>query len=638
MVLRRSFALSILVLAWVCALGVLAGGASAEADHSGGSAGTLESDPIADPWLSEEGPPVPAPADESAPEERVVAAWRQAPDAAYARAAALRRVRLEYGIGDLLAPARVILESATEDDPDIYTGFARDLAPGVPMIQFEHVGALIRSGDTGSAIRSLRDALGSLARSLPAQLWMIENVSLLLLFVVLGASLGFILLAALQVFPHAAHDLGDLIAGSRAPVFARHAALAALLLLPFAMGEGVVGLALALFALAFAYGKASQRKVLVMAAILLVIGLHPLAQLVSIVTTIVDEDPIAKSVMAVVDRTESRADVERLESAYAEDLVAAHALAYRARRYGLEALSRNRLEALRERVPTDGVVLAGLANIAMRRGETEAAIGLYERAAAQIDSPILLFDLSQAYAHAFRMEEAEATLSRAQRMDADVVAALSGLGDADLVADLPFPSTLLRDRFRFVAMSDHPSFDLAEAFAPGRLGERWFVSASAFALVALFCLLFANRFDHSSRCIRCGDRICTRCQETVWSEELCDDCHHLFQYPDATDPSLRMARLQALSRREVRVNRILAAGAVLVPGMAGLVARRPDFAMSGLLLFGWILAWVIWPMGVFEDPLLMGDAALLGFAIPGVLSVVAYVGIVVTSLAIRKNS
>jgi hypothetical protein len=98
-----------------------------------------------------------------------------------------------------------------------------------------------------------------------------------------------------------------------------------------------------------------------------------------------------------------------------------------------------------------------------------------------------------------------------------------------------------------------------------------------------------------------------------------------------------MARLQALSKREVRIDRIKLAGALLIPGVAGLSARRPDFAMFGLLLFGWIAAWVSWPAGVFEDPLLMGNAAVLCLAVPGVLSVIAYGGVVLASLVARKK-
>jgi tetratricopeptide (TPR) repeat protein len=592
-------------------------------------------DPTNDPWLSEQGPAVPKPAEMA--REQVIAAWDEAPEAAYARAAALRRVRLELGIGDLLAPARVIQSSATEEDPDIYTAFARDLAPGVPSVWIAHAFALVSIGDIGAATKAMGSAVGSVVHNLSAQIWLLENLTFLLLVVVLAASLGFISLAAVQVFPDAAHDFGDLLGGRRTPAFARCAALAALILVPLSLGEGVIGLALALFVVAFAYGKTRQRSMLVIAAVMLIIGLHPLAQVVSIATTLVDQDPVARSVMAVVAGTETRADVELLEAIVEDDVAAGHALAYRSRRYGLEELSRTQLDALGVQDPSDGYVLAARGNIEMRRGETEAAIGFYERAAAQLSSAILYFDLSQAYAKAFRMEEYEATLVLAQRMDAEVVAALSSLGDADLVADLPFPVGLLHDRFIALGMSQDAQFDLATALAPGRLGERWFLTASAFLLAVLFCLLFANRFDHASTCERCGHRICTRCEETVWSEDICEDCHHLFQYPAATDPSLRMARLQALSRREVRIDRILLAAAMLIPGVAGLAARRPDFAMFGLLLFGWIAVWIAWPAGVFEDPFLMGNAAVVCLAIPGVLSVIGYGGIIFASLVVRKN-
>ncbi len=616
-----------------CLLSLLGGPALGEGVVD--SAPVSVADPTDDPWLSEQGPAVARPAEVA--REQVIAAWSEAPEAAYARAAALRRVRLELGVGDLLVPARVILNSATEENPEIYTGFARDLAPGVPSIQIEHARALIGSGDIGAATKAMGAGLRSVALNLSAQLWVVENLAFFLLVVVLVASLGLISLAALGVFPHAAHDLGDLLAGRRMPAFARTAALAALLWVPLLLGEGVIGLMLALFIVAFAYGKARTRNVLVMAAALLVIGLHPLAQFVSIATTLVDQDPVADSVMAVIRGTETQADVERLEAVDDGDLAAAHALAYRARRYGLEELSQMRLEALGERYPTDGYVLAARGNIEMRRGDAEAAIGFYERAAAQLDSAVLLFDLSQAYASGFRMEEYEATLVRAQGLDGDVVADLSSFGDPDLVADLPFPTSLLRDRFISLAMTESPHFDLAAALAPGRLGGHWFLTASAFALAALFCLLFANRFDHASQCGRCGHRICTRCEETVWSEEICEDCHHLFMYPAETDPSLRMARLQALSKREVRIDRMVLAASLLIPGVAGLAARRPDFAMFGLLLFGWIAAWIAWPAGVFEDPLLMGFAAVLCMAVPGVLSVIGYGGIVLASLVVRNK-
>jgi hypothetical protein len=98
-----------------------------------------------------------------------------------------------------------------------------------------------------------------------------------------------------------------------------------------------------------------------------------------------------------------------------------------------------------------------------------------------------------------------------------------------------------------------------------------------------------------------------------------------------------MARLQALSVREARLDRVVLAASLIVPGVAGFAARRPDFAMFGLLLFGWALGWLCWPAGVFVDPMMMGSAALICFAIPGLLSLVAYVAVVVGSLVARKH-
>ncbi|MEZ4291904.1 MAG: hypothetical protein R3E53_15755 [Myxococcota bacterium] len=163
------------------------------------------------------------------------------------------------------------------------------------------------------------------------------------------------------------------------------------------------------------------------------------------------------------------------------------------------------------------------------------------------------------------------------------------------------------------------------------------MTAGAFALAALLCLLFADRYDHSSLCVRCGHRICTRCEDTVWNEEICDDCHHLFDAPAGTDPTLRRARLEKLSRRAKRIDRGVLGLSLLVPGVAGFAARRPDFALFGLLLFGWIAAWIAWPTGVFEDPILMGPVAALCIGVPGVLAVAAYLALVAASLMARRS-
>ena len=99
-----------------------------------------------------------------------------------------------------------------------------------------------------------------------------------------------------------------------------------------------------------------------------------------------------------------------------------------------------------------------------------------------------------------------------------------------------------------------------------------------------------------------------------------------------------MARLQTLSEREVRLDRIWLAASLLIPGAAGFASKRPDLAMFGLLLFAWTSLWVVWPRGIFADPLLLGGAVWLCLGIPGLLSMLAYFGVVAVSLIERNNS
>ncbi|HPG28285.1 MAG TPA: hypothetical protein PLW10_21815, partial [Myxococcota bacterium] len=238
------------------------GGVVAEPAPPAAQADLVAVDPAGDPWLREQGPPVPEP--DETPREQVVVAWSEAGQALHARGNALRRVRLERGLGDLTAPAYAVLAAATEEDPHLYSGLARELAPGVPALQMAHARALWETGDTGRAVGVAGDLLWSLAVGLDPQLWLLENLTTLLLVIAVGAALAFIGLSSAQAIPHAAHDLGDLLS-TRSPVYARYAALAALLLLPLALGEGIVGLTLSLFTVGFAYGRGAQRKMLAMA-------------------------------------------------------------------------------------------------------------------------------------------------------------------------------------------------------------------------------------------------------------------------------------------------------------------------------------------------------------------------------------
>lgn len=598
---------------------------------------------LVDPFLTEAGPGLLAPPLEPAAGiappasvDRVVAAWRAAAPTPQARIQALRRLRLEYGLGDLRAPAEALRRSAVGEDEKVAAALALELAPAMPALQWERARELWRGGEHGSALKHVVTLAAAMARELESQLWLIGNGLSFAVVVLLVAATALIAMLAIKAAPDAAHDLADLLS-NRMPAFARAALLAVVVMAPLFVGEGLAGLVVVCFAIAFLYGAALERSALVMAAVLWVVALNPLARWAEVAAHALEEDPIARSALAISRGSGSRADVDRLEAAFDREDLAAHALALRARRFGEEADAKARLDALLARSPKDPHALANLGNLDMRAGQTESAIGRYERAAALLDSPSLLFDLSQAYASVLRMTEYETTIARAQAIGDREVAALSSLSDPRLVADLGFPVESVRDRLRARALAATGPADLSVALAPGRLGRDRFSLAGAFVLVAFGALLLGRRFDRSSPCKRCGHRICTRCAETVWSQDLCESCHHLFENVESTDAKLRMNRLQALSKREARVQFLTNLGALLIPGVAGLAARRADRALVSLLLVAFGVAVLRWPSGLIADAMWLGPVAPLLLGLLASLAFAGHAAIVLGSFVARRN-
>ena len=135
------------VLPLVLGLGLIATAAGSEpvAPVAAADTAATAADPAADPWLAEEGPPVAAPA--RMPTEKVIESWQGAPATPRARAAAVRPVRLEQGLGDLLAPAITLLRDPSDEEPETKAALARELAPGVPAVQMANVRALWNAGD-----------------------------------------------------------------------------------------------------------------------------------------------------------------------------------------------------------------------------------------------------------------------------------------------------------------------------------------------------------------------------------------------------------------------------------------------------------------------------------------------------------
>ena len=122
-------------------------------------------------------------------------------------------------------------------------------------------GALwLRGGDAMAALRSVIAAFDASGRHLEASLWFM-GCGLFVLAVALVCGGRSPSCRGRRALPHAAHDLGHLLPRPL-PELRVLVRLAALLLLPLALGEGALGFVLAALAVAGIYGGRAQRAAL----------------------------------------------------------------------------------------------------------------------------------------------------------------------------------------------------------------------------------------------------------------------------------------------------------------------------------------------------------------------------------------
>jgi tetratricopeptide (TPR) repeat protein len=556
-----------------------------------------------------------------------------------ARGTKTREPALALGVDNLDVAARALLIPERTSNVLSDAKLAAGLAPDLPVARVALARAFWSEGEYVPAAREALEGMLAIPRNLEATFWLAGSLFTILAVVLAAASVFFMVILGISVSGRAAHDLGDLLS-EQLPDFARAALLGSFLLLPLMLGEGLAGLALVCFVLAFVYGGTRYRMALVLAAALLIIGLFPLARMAGRVLDAMESDPLASAALAVTAGEETADQVALLEAAEGEEILAEYVLAVRARRGGRIEEARARYEALLEHQPENAVVLANYANLRFAEGDSRGAVDLYEHSAAVLDtdSAILMFNLSQAYARLFRIEEFEHTLSLAQSIDADAVADFSHFGDSDFVADLPFPEAEIRSRLLATANGEGLSRIARDYFAPGLLGASWLYTLGGFGGLAIVALILAGRFDRASRCERCGRRICARCDGIFWNSETCDGCHHLFHNPESTDPSMRMERLKELRLREQRRGRIANGASLLIPGAAGLLALRPGLSFVGILLFAAGATMFAWRGGVVPDPLVVGGAGTLFFVLASTAALGFYALVVLAGILIRRNS
>lgn len=509
-----------------------------------------------------------------APAEKLRRAWEDRGLGLEKRVDRLRDASLALGILDVDVAARALLQDESLGDRPERTTAAVLLAPGLPDAHAAlALSRLIDDRDPWGALASLRAGFRSLPGNLEASVWMRATAADALTRGLLGCGFLFLFVAAGTVAPRAVRWVAE---RWQMPAVSAAAGLAALLLLPAALGEGLFGIAVACGALAMAWGRLEQILVSTTALAAVVLALHPLAAWRDAEASVFLDAPVAASVHHAERTLANPLDLARLEFAASSDRLAARALAVHAKRSGeirrADALFRELLVNEEGSETTAPELLANAANARLAVGETEAAAALYERAALVSPTPLLLFNLSQIYGGAIRLDEQDLALAEAQTFDPEavrslisLVASYEGVG----IVDLPVPPVSVRARAARAGSRVVP--EVRARYAPG------FAGASFFGAVLGLGLSVASGvwFGRAVRARRPGGN------DSVTRRE------------GSTDPTARMARLEARRVRQRRLDRVRSGIAAIVPGACALQKGRPLLgflaiaaAVAALVCFG----------------------------------------------------
>jgi len=564
------------------------------------------------------------------------AGWGEPGLALEERVERTRSAALELGVRNVEPAARALLVSPPPEGELEATIAAVRLAPDLPAAHMGLALAHARELNLMAAVSATIDAARALPRNLEASLWLYGSAAW-----VGGASLAwgsilFLVLTAAVSARHAAHDLGDRLS-VHTPDFARAALLGAVLLLPAALGEGLLGLALASAAVVGIYGSRAQLVGAGLASLALVAGLHGLLPQAARAIGAYAADPVAVSAHAAERGLASPMQLARLARVDGSDPLASRALAMGMKRRGDLPAAHAHYARLLAETPGDPVLMNNAANVRLALGDTDGAIALYRKALERRETAVTWFNLSQAWGVALNVVELGKALERAQEIDGLLVQDLSEIQGRAIhfVADLPAPSRLLRARLLAASDGGAVARDLRRPLAPGVLAATPLATGVAFALAAILGRIVGGRFRASGACERCGALVCPRCHKAS-VRTVCESCHRLLHNPEGTDRAMRVARAEALRRRAEQTAGLRRAVSLLVPGAAGLLANRPFLAWLACTTAAAALATLAAARGVVPDPLAAGAAGPALFGAAALVAVLAYLLLLGAGLAAQR--
>jgi tetratricopeptide (TPR) repeat protein len=535
------------------------------------------------------------------------------------RARRTQRSGLAHGLGNLVGPANALLLEPSFGTALERAELATEIAPDLPASHAALAAARFRGWKPGSAWQAFLDSLDAAERHLEGRLWLEATGSDVLFGTLLCGALGFLALAAAAAFPRFARDFRSL---RELPGPSAGALAASIVLLPAALGEGLVGIGLGLFAFALVNGSWWRRACTIGAAAMLVLAIHPALELRAERHAALAMDEIAVAAWSTEQGTPTASELARVVRHADSDPLAGRALALRLARQGELVRAEERFTQLvGDAAPHD--LTANLAAVHLQRGDLDAAIALYEEAAARSQSAVVRFNLAQAFGRAIRLDEQDLALSEAQAIDPDILADLNHRyngQDGAIVAYLPLEAEAVLGRIDGGPATPTLAAAYRRPLAPGRLGRSSRDATLALGLAALLGLGLGALLARLA-----GP-----------DEDLYAGIARLLQTRGG-DSMARMAQIEELRARQTRLERIATVAALFVPGAAGMVARRPLLAAAGVGLFACAASLFVYREGAVADPLALGalPAALVGVGLVGLA--LLYLLVLALAFALREG-
>lgn len=554
----------------------------------------------------------------ASPVERLSEAFRarSGGEALSTRVDRVRREASRMGMRNAQPAAQGLLLAEGLGEPAERAAAAVRLAPGLPAAW----GALAAAEPGLSAIPALSRGILELERNLDASVWWRATATRVAAWaLVLGGTL-FLLVAAIRLAPHAAHDLAHRLPGSLPP-HALAALLVGIALVPAMLGEGLVGIAVGAFAVALTWAPARERGPLLLAALAIGLGLHPVTAETGRWIAALRADPNTVAIRNAEVADLSAADRERLARAVERDPASGHALALFSRRTEDLAAAERWLDAIGAADSQDPVLLNHAANVRLAAGDELEAIALYERAVRLDRRAEILFNLAQVHGSRIELQHQQHALETAQAMSPATVRELSELrGEGRLAVDLEWPVADLRGRLGRAAQGRPVADALRKPFGGGRLAASAATALGCLLLLAAAALTAARLSGESRSCSACGGRHCERCEVADAPDtRTCTVCGH----PPPSDTASRLRLV--LGDLALRV----------VPGAAGIAAERPWLGLVASFASVAAVAAFLLRDGVVTDPLVAGAAGRAAFL--ALATVALGIHLMATSAALRSS-